>query len=72
MGPVDPEQKQNNMNMGPVDPERNRNNNHGCDPGLNPVGSLGVIKLWWALVLFQIWPIASVARILSRGWPLGC
>ena len=65
MGLVDPEQKQNNMNMGPVDPGRNKNNNHGCDPGLNPVESLGVIQLRRALVLFQIWPIASISRILS-------
>ena len=65
MGPVDPEQKQNNMNMGPVDPEGSKNNNHGCDPGLNPVEGFGVIQLWRALVLFQFWAIASVSRILS-------
>ena len=41
MGPVDPEQKQNNMKRGPVDPEQNKNNNYGCDPGLNPVENLG-------------------------------
>ena len=70
MGLLDPEQKQNNMKKGPVDPEQNKNNNHGCDPGLNPVESLGVIQLWRALVLFQIWPIASFSRILSRGRPL--